>query len=548
MNLIHGDRSRIDRTSSFFEDFISTGVLYADKTKFIEHVMDEANRVLLITRPRRMGKSLNLNTLRTFLDCTRTTGHLFKGLYIENSPVWSKLNKYPVIYLDFKNLTLANYRDEAKDMIVNYCRNIFPKITWGEPVRKFFESEPFRTGILQYLSQDIYNCYGVKPYIIIDEYDNLFINSVGSSEFEGCRQWLRDLLSPALKGNEFLGKAVLTGVNRIAQESLFSGLNNLAVYDVFTKSKFDVDFGLTEEEVVELIPNAEERKKVKEWYNGFRVGNYELYNIYSVMSYLASHEFASYWGMSGVMTQFKKMFIPSRQEKLGRLLAGGSVLAEVEPRLTYDALLQTGEDSTFWGLAVQTGYISYDLEGNYEDYIFHLRLPGLELKRVWIKFILNKLYSSTELDFRAAFAKLPDFKDIGEIISNYLSYYDFDKEEPEKTYHVAVLFLLSALGYKTTSNKESGLGRYDVLLELPSSSMIFEFKLADNRTPELLNLAAKTALAQIDEKEYWRGCNRELPLYKIGIGFFGKSCSSTYVLHEWAENKEADVQTSNYFV
>ncbi|MDR1532104.1 MAG: AAA family ATPase [Clostridiales bacterium] len=127
MNLIHGDYSYIELSFSSFETFIKNKALYVDKTRFVCHVLDRTSDVLLFTRPRRMGKSLNLDTLRTFLDCARDTGHLFKGLYIENSLFWEKLNKYPVIYLDFKDLTLRNYKEEVKDMLVNYCRNIFLK-------------------------------------------------------------------------------------------------------------------------------------------------------------------------------------------------------------------------------------------------------------------------------------------------------------------------------------------------------------------------------------------------------------------------------------
>ncbi|MDR1531471.1 MAG: PD-(D/E)XK nuclease domain-containing protein, partial [Clostridiales bacterium] len=131
----------------------------------------------------------------------------------------------------------------------------------------------------------------------------------------------------------------------------------------------------------------------------------------------------------------------------------------------------------------------------------------------------------------------PDFSELGEIISGYLSFYDFDYQEHEKTYHVAVLFLFSALGYKVTSNRESGLGRYDVLLELPEFSIIFEFKVAGSETPASLKAAAEKALAQIDEREYWRGCNLEMPLYKIGVGFSGKRCSSIYALHGEIKDK-----------
>ncbi|MDR1532486.1 MAG: AAA family ATPase, partial [Clostridiales bacterium] len=199
MNLIHGDRSYIEISSSFFEDFIVNGSLYIDKTQFVEHILDKTSKVLLITRPRRMGKSLNLDTLHTFLDCTRDTKHLFKDLYIETSPVWETVNKYPVIYMDFKDLTPENYKQRFKDMVRKLSAKLIPINHFDDIMKRYYFTDDFSTTILYDFSEALYNHYGIRPYIIIDEYDNLFMSSVASREFADYRQWLRNILSPALK-------------------------------------------------------------------------------------------------------------------------------------------------------------------------------------------------------------------------------------------------------------------------------------------------------------------------------------------------------------
>ncbi|MDR1531363.1 MAG: ATP-binding protein [Clostridiales bacterium] len=536
MNLIHGEQNRINLNSSFFSDFASTGVLYVDKTKFVEHVCAiPEEQVMLITRPRRMGKSLNLDTLCTFLDCTKDTGYLFKDLYIENSAVWQKLNKYPVIYLDFKDLTLENYRQRFRDMVRKLLIKYIPLEHFDDIIKRYYTIEDFSTTILYDFPEALYNYYGVNPYIIIDEYDNLFMNSAGSPGFEDFREWLRNILSPALKGNRFLEKAVLTGVNRIAQGSLFSGLNNLLVYDVFTKSKFDTDFGLTEEEVTELIPGIEERKKVKEWYNGFKVGGYELYNIYSVMSYLTSREFANYWGMSGIMSLLGKLMSKNDYRAINQILEEGSGIFPVQSRLSAEDILANNSTSVFWGIAVQTGYLAYKsskITGL--EYLCELCIPNLELRGIWKWFILQHIFKGSGYSIEEALDNIQDITIFAELLENFLitklSYYDLHKENYENNYHNLLLGMFSFRGFETISNREAGLGRYDLLVKLPKHYIIFELKIAKEES--LMETAVNDALRQINDKRYWAGLEGKIPIYKVGIAFCKKKCIIKSVLHD----------------
>ncbi|MDR1531955.1 MAG: ATP-binding protein, partial [Clostridiales bacterium] len=373
-----------------------------------------------------------------------------------------------------------------------------------------------------------------KPYIIIDEYDNLFMNSAGTSGFEDFRGWLRNVLSSALKGNEFLEKAVLTGVNRIAQESLFSGLNNVTVYDVFTPSKFDTDFGLTEEEVAQLFPDIEERGKVREWYNGFRVGNSEVYNIYSVTSYLAFHEFDNYWGLSGAMTELKTLMSEDDYYSINQILEEGSGIFPVQPRLSAEDILSKSP-SAFWGLAVQTGYLSHKSHIQRGlGYLCELYIPNAELRDIWKWFILQHIFDGYDNSITKALDNIRDSAILAELLGDFLitklSYYDIYKDNYENNYHNLLLGMLSFRGFETISNRESGMGRYDLLVKMPKYYIIFELKVA--KEEHLMESAADDALKQIDERKYWAGLGTNLPVYKVGIAFYNKQCVVKSVLHE----------------
>ena len=206
---------------------IANDQLY-DKTMFIEHALQDASKVLLFTRPRRMGKSLNMNTLATFLDCKKDTVKLFSGLYIEKSPEFGKVNKYPVIYLSFRELDIPDYKWRFKMNLQEIVRSYLAEEQINPKLLNYFEDKDNNnTGVLLDLTSNLYTAYGVKPYIIIDEYDKPLMDNIHSPEIEELKKWITGIFGLALKDNPSLEKAVLTGVARVAKENMFSGLNNL---------------------------------------------------------------------------------------------------------------------------------------------------------------------------------------------------------------------------------------------------------------------------------------------------------------------------------
>jgi len=296
-----GNKNNINTTTSQFKGFIEKGSLYVDKTMFIEHILNDENEVLLFTRPRRMGKSLNLSTLATFLDCKQNTAHLFSGLYIERSEEFAKINRYPVIYLNFKDYKIDSYKKLLRWDITDTMKKYLTPDQYGEVLTDYKNDKTdYEPAILKKLMEVLADVYGENPYILIDEYDKPIMDNISRVQLPELKEYITTLFSSALKDNPYLGKAVLTGVTRIAKENMFSGLNNLAVYDVLTEGAYDADFSLTETELTELVPETQ-IDGARRWYNNMRVGNELLYNIFSVMNFLsdASSDLKGYWTMSG---------------------------------------------------------------------------------------------------------------------------------------------------------------------------------------------------------------------------------------------------------
>jgi len=241
-----GDKTRINVSSSRFSNFIENGYLYIDKTAFIEHVLQDDSDVLLFTRPRRMGKSLNMDTLAAFLDCKQDTGHLFKGLYIESSPEYGKLNQYPVVYLDFVNLSsskLNDLRQSFRGQVLKLIEQYLDLDKLGLVLKEYVSNpDNDSPGVLSYLLESISENYDNEPILIIDEYDKVIMDTLNHPEGNEIKSFIVNALQSALKGQTHFKKAVLTGVTRTTKESLFSTLNNLKVYDILDASVYDTDF------------------------------------------------------------------------------------------------------------------------------------------------------------------------------------------------------------------------------------------------------------------------------------------------------------------
>jgi hypothetical protein len=450
---------------------------------------------------------------------------LFEGLAIENSPCLEQANSVPVVYLSFKELKAESYTTQFLRRIRAQAKGYLRQDQYSDDLAETLTGDGgVLTDALRNLTESLHAAYGTRPFILIDEYDKLIMDSANKPCFDEVRDFTKAVLSSALKDNPSLGKAVLTGVNRIAQESLFSDLNNLKVFDVFTPSSFDEDFGFTEEEVDELC-TPEELASVREWYNGERIGSVLVYFTYSVMSYLSSGTLDNYWGQSGTTEKIRTHLTTERVETITELVNGfgtATVPMEVEKRLTALDLQNYATDSSFYSLLIQTGYLTYEPTEELDTYL--LRLANRELVSVWRRFILKDLFGLQQMKVQDALAAITDPEQFNieftRIVNNRLSYFDIDSVEPEKTYHAFVSGILAGAGIPFASNRESGFGRYDVMALLPDKTIIFEFKTATSA--EGMHEAAEEALAQITERNYAADAPPGKPVYAVGIGFYGK--------------------------
>ncbi|MDR3305491.1 MAG: ATP-binding protein [Clostridiales Family XIII bacterium] len=536
MYVFRGNRNKIDLGSSAFRRFIERDLLYVDKSAFIEHVFSNESQVLLFTRPRRMGKSLNLDMLRVFLDPLEDAGGsvpgLFSGLYLESRPVFAELGKHPVISLDFRDFKTHNYKEifgrTVKKQLLRY---VDEDALSADTMADFADPVKYYDRLLADALEVLDEKYPGSPWLLIDEYDKLFMDGakLGGGEFDEIRTFTRFVLASALKGNPHLGKGILTGVNRIAQESMFSELNNIKVYGVLSESAFDTDFGFSEDEVSDVC-TEKELADVRAWYNGYRIGAEKVYFTYSVMNYLSDGHLGNYWGQSGMMDSIKAALTPDRLANISDIIGGfgGACFTTlVKDRLSVDDMDGYRNDDAFYSLLLQSGYLTYDPsehDGEYQIY-----LPNLELQSVWRQFIVANIYNSVPSAVMKTFELTGDAEAfsgaLAELINGKLSYFDLDSVEPEKTYHVFVLGLLAASGVHVVSNREAGKGRWDVTALFPSRSVIFEFK--QTKKDAALRRAAKAAYKQILDKRYADGAPKALPVYGAGVGFCGKVCAVT---------------------
>ena len=535
-----GRKDKINVSSSKFANFIDNGSLYIDKTMFIEHVLQDSSDVLLFTRPRRTGKSLNIDTLAAFSDCKQNTAHLFKGLYIENSPVFGQINKNPVIYFNFRQLRASDYKEQLKDMIKKNTDYYLKREEINYTLTNYFEDKNnYNTNALLNLTQNLYSVYGEKSYILIDEYDKILMDNIYSAEYENIRRWITEVFESALKDNDSLKKGVLTGVTRISKESMFSGLNNLAVYDVFTSGVYDRDFSLTEDEAGELL-TPDELDEVRDWYNNTRVGKEKLYNIYSVMSYLYYGKLDNYWAKSGTLDMLIALMNKRRADGILEMIENRKyfIITELQPRLSLKNIASANlSDSQFYSLAIQAGYLTYDAETGQtgiQPATYRVYMPNLELQSVWREFILEFVVEVPGIDLRNIFKNIGNTDDFSNQLKDFinyrLSYFDTDKNEPEKIYHIFLFGMALGAKFKCTSNKESGFGRYDLLIEGDTFNAVLEFKKSDNINE--LEKKADEALNQIDKQKYYAVIKNSKPVYKIGVACFKTECTVKTVLRQ----------------
>ena len=545
-----------------FEKVIKEGYCYIDKTMLIKELLDLKGEVNLFTRPRRFGKTLNLSMLRYFFEDTgdrEKNGRnrtLFQGLKIMEAgeEYVQQMGMYPVINLTLKSakqLTFQSAYGKLKNEIAEeYQRHRYAVESTGvdeRDKRKFQEISSGEaeyddySGALKFLSKVLYRATGKKVVILIDEYDVPLENAYFKGFYGEMVDFIRSLFESALKTNDYLQFAVITGCLRISKESIFTGLNHLNIISVLDK-KYSEHFGFTESEVMQMMAyyGVESRfPAMKEWYDGYTFGNTEVYNPWSVIKFLYdlnsdSNAFPRpYWINTSSNDIIKEMIAGADREAKGQietLLQGGTLDIQVHEEVTYEDIQDRGEN--LWNFLYFTGYLTKQSEYFKESSVFlRVRIPNKEVKTIYQSTILGWFRQRIEKqDFRDFYRAMEDgnAEKMEEILNEQLfsaiSFYD----SAENFYHGFLAGILSqSENYLVRSNRESGSGRSDIMVKSPSlrgRSFILELKVSEDI--DELEADAEKALQQIYDKRYMDELRAEG--YKkidcYGISFYRKDC------------------------
>ena len=530
-----------------FREIIREDCYYFDKTNYIEEILKDKTKIKLFTRPRRFGKTLNMSTLKYFFDVRNSEENrkLFKNLYIEKSEYFKEQGQYPVIFITMKDLkknTWEQMNFAAKSLISNlYNEFEFIREKLNEKDLIEFEKIWFKKedgdydNSLRLLSEYLYNYYQKEVILLIDEYDNPLIVANQNGYYKEAINFYRNLYSSALKTNPYLKMGVLTGIVQVAKEGIFSGLNNVITYNIL-KDKFETFFGLSEEEVEEALKYFEmtyEIEEVKRWYDGYKFGNSEVYNPWSIINYLSDRGLQAYWvntSDNALIYDNLKNSTVDVFNNLQTLFEGKEIKKEISPFFTFEEL---SKFDGIWQLMVYNGYLKISKKLSNDEYM--LKIPNYEIQTFFKKGFIDKFLVSGNYFNPMMDALLDgDIEEFERRLQNIFlvntSFYDL---KGEKVYHSLFLGMLIWLRdkYEVKSNGERGHGRYDAMLvplDKVKPAYLFEFKVS--KTIKGLNAKAEEALTQIKEKKYDAGL-KELgisKIYRIGIAFKGKNVKVKY--------------------
>ncbi len=546
-----------------FEEIRKFGFYYMDKTKLIEQLVETGGKVTLFTRPRRFGKTLNMSMLRAFFEAGADTT-LFDGLYIAgNKEICEQyMGKYPVIFLSLKSVEGLSYED-ARYRITELAGREAQRFSFLSESDKLSDNEKEQyqaivalhngkysmdenilTSSIYILSHLLHRHYGQKTVILIDEYDVPLDKAFQNGYYREMVSLIRGLFGMALKTNDSLQFAVLTGCLRISKESIFTGFNNFEVLSVLNVP-YDESFGFTDNEVEKLLDDytfSDHYPEVKEWYDGYHFGNTDIYCPWDVIRYCKSlcadpnampEDFWSNSSGNAIVRRFIDKADVQTKNEIERLIAGECIEKEISLELPYDELDKNIEN--LWSVLFTTGYLTH--QGRTESGKYRLTIPNREIKNLFIKKIREWFSDVSRNDGKkleelsnAFLEKDPEKIEqiFGDYLWNTISIRDTAaaKEKKENFYHG---ILLGLLGYKATwltkSNAESGTGYSDILVEVPDNrtGIVIELKYAENGD---MDAACAKALEQIEEKDYVDRLRQDgmRNFIKYGIACFKKDC------------------------
>ena len=529
-----------------FRKIIKEDCYYVDKTKFIADVLQDASNVKLFTRPRRFGKTLNMSMLKYFFDVRESEENrkLFNGLDIEKSKYIDEQGKYPTILISLKSIKYETW-EESLEQLKSLISNLYNEFEYIRESLNESEIELFNdiwfkkengeyANSLKNLTSFLYKYYKKEVILLIDEYDIPLITAHKYGYYDEIINFYKIFLGEALKTNQYLKMGVLTGIIRVIRTGIFSDLNNLKVYSILEK-KYSDFFGFTEEEVKEALQFfdiEEELVNVKYWYDGYKFGDSELYNPWSIINFLDGRELKNYW--VGTSENFLiKNILENSTSRTNEILEKLFNEEKVEEAITGTSDLSILMDSKeVWELLLFSGYLT--VKEKIDEDIYSLKLPNMEVKKLFKKEFINvhfgiSLFRKTMEALKSL--KFNDFeKYFQEIMLKSTSNWDTSKEA---FYHGLSLGMLSYLDndYYVTSNFEAGFGRYDVVLEPKNKNnraFILEFKVTDDENK--LEKLSEEAIKQIEEKRYdinlkSRGI-KEITF--VGVAFYGKKLKVSY--------------------
>ncbi len=530
-----------------FKEIITNNCYYVDKTKFIEKILNDGSKIKLFTRPRRFGKTLNMSTIKHFFDIKNNEENrkLFNNLDIEKSVYIKEQGQYPIIFISMKGIKDITW-EEAKSSLKILISKLYSEFKYLLDDLDEFDLPRFKKYLLadidfanlknalEFLTRVLYEKHKKEVILLIDEYDSPLISAYEHNYYDEAINFFKVFYGEALKTNDYLKMGIITGIIRVIKAGIFSDLNNLRVYSILDKQYSDF-FGFTEKEVEKMLIdfNIEYNlPEVKSWYDGYKFGDTEVYNPWSILNFVQNRELEGYWiGTSGNFL-IKEVLKDSNSEiniSLEKLFNGEKIEEVITGNSDLSSLLSYHE---IWELLLFSGYLTVDKK--IEEDVYSLRLPNKEIRKFFKNEFIDITFGASE--FRKTMEtlknnKIEEFeKNLQNILLKSTSYMDGKNENFYHGLFLGMSFYLDNK-YSVKSNREAGLGRYDVLIEpinKKERAFILEFKVTDSE--KNLEKFSKEALEQIINKKY----NIELikkgikDITYIGIAFYKKQLRISY--------------------
>ena len=545
---------------SNFKDIIEKNYYYFDKTKFIENILEDGSQVKLFTRPRRFGKTLNMSMLKYFFDVKNKDENrkLFEGMNISKSEYFDMQGNFPVISVSFKKYQEKDWKngfDMIKDIISGlYDEFEFVKEKLSARKKKKFDSILMEEANLANwknsladLSNYLYDFYGKKVIVLIDEYDQPIINSYIEGYYDETIDFFKSFYGAVLKDNEYLEMGVMTGILRVAKENIFSGLNNVKVHSILNE-RFTEYFGVLENEVETALKDfglEYDLSDVQKWYNGYLFGETKVYNPWSIINFLDEKKLGAYW-VNTSENSLIKLYLQKMKKEIfddfSKLLNEENISKIINDNVTFGNL-EANFEKNFWNLFFHSGYLTLAEKYDAMKKVVSVKIPNKEILEMFSDMFIEVYFKNTGifLDMTDALTNgdISNFKKyLKEILLENAGIFDVSGTYKEQFYHGLMLGLVLILKneYEITSNNFAGKGRYDLLLKPKNilegkEGIIIELKiingtenLSNDKIHEKLEKECEVALNQIDEKGYssvLKNAGIEKVL-KIGIAFLGK--------------------------